>query len=470
MHLLVILLLASPFDDIVARPGGLTAEDVAARAVKTSFNLRQSQNEVIAAARAADQALVAYFPRLSGVARYVRLSNVTEPPLGDVVVAPKSALNTPLGADTLLVSTPVVIPVFLNQTTLQATLALPLLDYALRFPALNAAAKRSLQAARLAERARALQIATDARVSYYNWVRARAQTVVAAQALVQAQAHAIRAGHAFEVGQATQADVLQAKAQVSASEQFVAQALRLENTLAAQLRVAMHDREGTVYEIGEDFRQTLPALAAPPTETWVSEACDKRVEVQLVDAQARAADAQANVNRASALPHLDAFGDVLTQDPNQRYFPQRDRFDTTWDAGIALSWTPNDTASGILGAQSAQAKADGLRDQENALRDQVRFEVLQAIEETRESDSSVAASSQGLDSAEAGYRVRSDLYGNGRATSVELTDAETNLTQARLNLATARVGQRVAREHLQHALGRDNHQDTDNRGGAHQGK
>ena len=51
--------------------------------------------------------------------------------------------------------------------------------------------------------------------------------------------------------------------------------------------------------------------------------------------------------------------------------------------------------------------------------------------------------------------MRRDLYANGRATSIELTDAETDLTQARLNAVGARIDQRVARVRLVHALGRD---------------
>jgi outer membrane protein TolC len=51
--------------------------------------------------------------------------------------------------------------------------------------------------------------------------------------------------------------------------------------------------------------------------------------------------------------------------------------------------------------------------------------------------------------------VRTLLFQNGRATSVELTDAETELTRARLDLVGSRVGLRVARVDLNHAVGLD---------------
>ncbi len=65
------------------------------------------------------------------------------------------------------------------------------------------------------------------------------------------------------------------------------------------------------------------------------------------------------------------------------------------------------------------------------------------------------STARGLSAAEEGYRVRRLLFLAGRATSVELTDAETELTRARQSALDARVDQRVSRERFQHAVGRD---------------
>jgi outer membrane protein TolC len=76
----------------------------------------------------------------------------------------------------------------------------------------------------------------------------------------------------------------------------------------------------------------------------------------------------------------------------------------------------------------------------------------------READSTVVSAARGLDAAEESYRVRGELFTVGRSTSVELTDAETELTQARLNAIGARIDQRASRMQLLHALGRDTHE------------
>jgi outer membrane protein TolC len=51
--------------------------------------------------------------------------------------------------------------------------------------------------------------------------------------------------------------------------------------------------------------------------------------------------------------------------------------------------------------------------------------------------------------------VRRELFRNGRATSVELTDAEVQWTEAQLDVVSARVDQRVAQVKLLHATGDD---------------
>ena len=48
-----------------------------------------------------------------------------------------------------------------------------------------------------------------------------------------------------------------------------------------------------------------------------------------------------------------------------------------------------------------------------------------------------------------------ELYRAGKATAVEVTDAETDLTRSRLDVVNSHVDERIARVALVHALGRD---------------
>ena len=68
---------------------------------------------------------------------------------------------------------------------------------------------------------------------------------------------------------------------------------------------------------------------------------------------------------------------------------------------------------------------------------------------------SVKTTREALKSAEEGFRVRTELFKAGRATTLEVTDAQNALTAARLELVFAHADARIARDKLAHALGRD---------------
>jgi outer membrane protein TolC len=446
--------MAAKLSAMVGRAGGLSADQVADRAVQTSFSLKQRGLEVQAAVAGVRQALVAFLPRLTALGRYVRLSGIDPQLLGPVVVAPGSPVG-PVAPGAPLYNTTVPLPVLLDVVTLQATLAIPLSDYLMRIPQSDAAARAARDGARLTERATRLQVAADARVAYYSWARARLQAVVAEQALLQAKTHRDAMHHLFEAGSTSKADTMRVEAQVAAAELFLERARDLETVLTEQLRTAMHDDSDTPFEIGEAVGTELPQLALEPLKQLVEEARAHRLEVRALDEARRAQQAQARVLRGAALPRLDAFGDLVEANPNPRFFPQQDSYQLTWDVGVQLSWTPNDTASNGFAAQGGDARALALAAQLGTLRDGLRGEVTQTYEAVREADFAVQSTGRGLEAAEESYRVRRELFQNGRSTSIEMTDAETELTQARLSAVGARIDQRTTRVRLQHALGRD---------------
>ena len=76
-----------------------------------------------------------------------------------------------------------------------------------------------------------------------------------------------------------------------------------------------------------------------------------------------------------AYPRLDASVQSIYANPNQRYFPQKDEFNQSWQAGIQLSYAPVDTLSGISQAHAARAKAKASQAQREELSDAVRNRV-----------------------------------------------------------------------------------------------
>ena len=167
---------------VLAAGPGLTADQVAKRAESTSLDARAKREEIAAAEAKIEQAKTSWIPRVTGTARYTRLSDLDAPSLGNGYLV-GSDTGGLLGPDARLFGAKFSFPVVLDNYVLQATIAAPVSDYLLRIGQAVAAAEHSQRAATLNERAARLKAATDARISFYNWIRARGQVAVAEQGL-----------------------------------------------------------------------------------------------------------------------------------------------------------------------------------------------------------------------------------------------------------------------------------------------
>jgi outer membrane protein TolC len=456
--------LDSRLKQLIGRSGGLTSDEVGRKAQSTSYDVMARQKDVQAAAASVDQALVAYIPRLGLTGRYTRLSPLESTPLGGSASGSQVGTQSPSGTVITSVSptSPLIalpafsFPIILDNYLLQATVTVPISDYLLKTSQSYASAERTQKGAELNERAQRLKTSADARSTYYSWVRARLSVVVSEQALAQADGHLKDAKSAFQVGTVSKADVLRVESQLASAELLLLRAKNLSDLLEHQVRVAMHDPMSTRYEIGEDVTgEMAPIGSIESLNDLVSEAMDKRLEIRALDETAWSLKEQAKAARASNYPVVSGFGDLIYANPNTRIIPQEQTFKATWDVGLQVTWSPNDIGTGTALGKNLDARAASIEAQKAALSDGLRVEVMQQWQAYREAEASIATTQRGLTSAEEGYRVRKELFTHGRATSVELTDAETDLTRARLEAINARVDLRIAKVKLIHALGRD---------------
>jgi outer membrane protein TolC len=345
-------------------------------------------------------------------------------------------------------------PVLVDQWLLQATLTVPISDYFLRLTQAYSAATHSRDAARFDAAAARAASAADGRVAFYTWLGARGSVIVAVQALNDQRSHLVLAKNLFEAGQASKSDVLRAGTNVTSAELQVVHAKNLADLAEKQMRVAMHAKDEEALVPGESLETNPPALNGN-VRAFIDEALASRMEVRSIDANAAAAQEQAKAAFAGQLPVVSGVADLIYANPNSRLFPPTQEWFPTWDAGIRITWSPNDTIVGGYNVEDLKARASQLSAQRGTLRDNIEIEVTQAFQNVREFDFSLESAKTELESAEEAYRVTKELFNNGRATSTTLTDSETELTRSRLDLLTARVNARTARVRLDHALGRD---------------
>ena len=421
--------------DALFATGGLTADQAAARAGAASPTVRRRVAELDAAVAQLQAAELARVPVVSGRASYTRLSHV-------------APFTIPVGPG-------VAIQSLENAYLAEAQLVVPLSDYLLRYPRLVDAARLGADAARLNKRSSELSAGEDARLAYYEWVRAKLQGLIAQRQLVQVQRTLDQVRALTEVQRLSRADLLRVESQEAQAEQVVDQLANLAALREEQLRLLIGAPAREPLAIGEDIRADVAVGEAGELDQLMTSAARRRLEFQVIDTGIQAKDSQRAAEQANLLPRLSAFGTADYADPNPRVFPQADKFTFTWQVGAQLTWTLNDALISRTTDHRLRAEANELRADRENLEHGTRIEILAAQQAVAIAQRSLAASQKGLVAAEEGYRVRKELLNAERATALELVDAETELTRARITALNARVDLRVARAQLDHAIGND---------------
>jgi outer membrane protein TolC len=421
-------------------PDGLTADQVGQRAMDTSFAAKQSIETMRAAQARMGAAWAAFLPRLAGIAKYTRLSEIhpADINIGGGQIIPGSFLLPPIW----------------DQTIFQATLTIPLSDYLLKINQAYTAATRSTDAARYdigAARATAL---TNGKVAYYSWLQARAQVIVAVQALNDQRVHLKDSKNQFTVGNASKADVLRAETAVASAELAVVQAVNTSDLAETQMRNAVHAPAGQKFSPGEGLDNQPPTLQGT-LPGLVEEALSSRLEIKSIKANAESARQTSVANKASRYPVVSAFGDATEGNPNPRYIPASQTWNSTWDVGIQATWAPNDILIANSGQGDYEARANALEAQAQVTRENVVVEVTQDFQAFKQAEFAIDSTRRELASATEAYRVARELFNNGRGTFTTLTDSEGELTRARIDAVNAAVNVRLARVRLEHAVGRD---------------
>jgi outer membrane protein len=419
--------------DALFATGGLTSDQAASRAGGASATVRRRAAEIEVAIAQLESASLARVPVVSARASYTRLSPV------DPIMFGGMSIGTSLE----------------NAYLAEAQLVVPLSDYLLRYPKLIDAARLGAEAARIGKRASEVDAGQDARLAYYEWVRARLQVLIAKRQLVQVERTLDQVRALAEAQRLSKADLMRVESQHAQAEQVVAQLDNLAELREEQLRLLIGAPAGESLAVGEDIRTAVDAPGAGKLDDLLTTAKRQRLDFKGIDTGIRAKESQRAAEKANLFPRLSAFAVADYANPNQRVFPQEDEFKLTWSAGAQLTWTLNDALQSRASDRRIRAEADELRADRENLERGARIEVLAAQQAVALAQHSLQTSQKGLAAAEEGYRVRKELLNAERATAVELVDAETELTRSRIAALNARVDLRVARAQLDHALGND---------------
>ncbi len=479
---------ASPLAAALApRPGGLTADRVAARAVEVSPAVAAKEAAIQAAAAQLDQTMIAFLPQVGVKAGYTRLSKATinfggassviaqggpakgEDPtvLGPCPTNPLQICSYPIPDDptmmpdptkakevALVAAPPPTINIPLNAYSLQAQLAVPISDYILSLLPAKRGSEARRDAVALARDAERIKVETDARLAYYNWLRTVAAVVAVEDSLRRVKARQVDVENLFQAGSATRAEVKRIDAQIALIEQGINDAITFRTTAEQGLAIMLDARDLT-FAPGEDVLDLASApQGAGDLEALVREAQTNRLEVRSLEKSLGGVEYGIKATRAGYYPRLDAFSEVTYANPNQRFFPLAPVWRASWSVGAQLTYTLNSALRTRAQVREYKANKREMYAQLELLRRGIAMEVTQAYLARNKAIADLQLSARSLEAAVEAYKVASELFAAGSATTNDIIDAEADQLTAVLRIVGSRIDLRVADARLRYATGR----------------
>ncbi|HEY5957216.1 MAG TPA: TolC family protein [Polyangiaceae bacterium] len=451
-------------------PNGLTARDVARRAVASSHTIEAKNAELRSAAAKVDSSMYQFLPKLSLKAGYTRLSRVKVSlgsggySLGGLGRGPYTigtftdrtgASHTGLIDETGngVEGGKIDFPVIVDNYSLGASLSVPLSDYVLRMSDSIKGTKENQAASELNIKAERAKVEGDARVAFFNWARAIGQVAVTEKSIERVRARLTDVQASFTVGMVTKAEVLRLQSLVASTEAGLESARAFRELASQQLAVIMNDQEPN-YALGEDVLGLPTARELVPLNQLVAEAQKQRYELQSLEKLATSLGYAESVVRAGQLPRVDGFANYDYANPNQRYFFTKG-WKGTWAVGAQATWVINDVLTSRASADDYSAQRDAVIANRRALADGIRLEVTSAYTDAKRAEAELEAARRAMEASQAAYDTAIQLFKVGKATTAELIDSESELVITQLRLINAHIDIKVAETKLNRALGRD---------------
>ncbi|MBN1652184.1 MAG: TolC family protein [Deltaproteobacteria bacterium] len=422
----------------------MTADQSARLAVARSPAAASAQAALNKSREGAAKAWLAVYPRLELSARYTRLSEVEQ---GSLLRGATADLIPEEMREGMR------FPQFLNQYVFRASVTYPLSDLFFTILPAYRASEGFSEAQAFSVKAEQHKIALQAREAFYNYALARASLAVARAALAQAEAHRSDVAALVAAGTVASVELMRMDAQVAAARVLVARSQGGLAIAKTGLGVLIGQRLKGDIAIAEPLYSPLPPLTKSPEE-MLKQASQQRPEIlalhKIIEAHSESIDASS----ATRYPHLALSAGVDYANPNQRVFPQEEKFKPSWDISAVLTWSPNDLFEG--GHRVAESEADLTKTQSDlaSLEEALVIELTQACEQYDSARAAMEAAQTGIESAEESYRVRREQFRAGAAVATEVIDAESELRDARMQLIGAAIDMRIAKAHLDRALGR----------------
>lgn len=178
-----------------------------------------------------------------------------------------------------------------------------------------------------------------------------------------------------------------------------------------------------------------------------------RPELNALEYKNKAAAYQVKAAKSAYMPTINFIGNGYYNNPNQRVFPQENKFKATWDVGVSVSWN-------IMQAYTAKAVVNDSKNQklqlENAIaqaKEGIQMEVNANLKAYQVTQMKIDLAQKAIEQATENKRILNNRFNAQLALLNDVLEADILLLQAQTTLLNAQADQAIAYYKLQKSLG-----------------
>ena len=432
-ELLIIIMISG---SLLAQEKILSLSESLKIGLKNSKDLKISMSKLNYADSKLSEINSQFLPQFKLLGNYTRLSDNIPP----------FEVTMPFAPNPIRISEPI-----LNNYTFKLGFSQPLFT-GFRLSSLRSSAKLNLSASEQDYSKEGNEAAFNIYSAYWNYYKTDEISKVIAQSLQQMENHLKDTKSFFENGLISKNDMLKLEVQYSNTKLMLIEA---ENNLELA-RIAFNKAIGielTSQTKVEASEQSLNYEKYQLADI-IDEAIVNRKELKSLAYRFEASKEAVNAANSNWFPSLYLTGNYYYSNPNPRFQPAKDEFNSNWDVGVTLSWDVWNW--GLTSSQVSQAEQTKIQLETNLdqLKENIQMEVYSNYLNLIKTEEKVKVNNEVLEQAIENYRITSEKYNVQLATSTDLIDAETLKLQAETNLKTAEADFQITKVRFEKSLGR----------------
>ena len=279
-------------------------------------------------------------------------------------------------------------------------------------------------------------------LAYYGLTKAKALENVALDTVRQYQVHLDQTQELFNVGRRIKYDVTKAEVDLGNARLSLISAQNTVQTSRATLNLSIGLAEATSYQTVEPPLEN----ADYNLEALMAKAREQNPQLRSLIALETAANAAVNQSISSLFP-------VITFGAGANWKGTNFPLVWNWAFGPTLQWNIFDGLRNLNNIDQATALLRTARAQRAALEQQIYLDLSTAVAKLQNARHSLTLSDLIVQQAQENLNLVDERFRVGRASSVELTDAQVALTSARASQVQARYDYQTAVAQAKHAIG-----------------